>query len=269
MAYDQDLANRIRELLAGEREVTEKAMFGGLAFLVGGNMAVAASGQGGLMVRVDPEATDALVAKPHARPFEMRGRAMPAGCGSNPRACEQAPARTLGEARRGLRELPSFESLNALDVVHRQFRHMIRLRCRRGLVREVEYGDHHLHGVVRGLVDRLDVLTVDKEVHLPGPPVRGVDVELGDIDRQLRRIELVGQRRIAERVHAHAHRRGRPAVLGPQGFAEDLETQISPQRVGWSSSPTIHTEAIERGLRSIRARTSSSPWWGVQPHWAG
>ena len=51
-------------------------MFGGLAFLVGGNMSVAASGQGGLMVRVDPEDTDALLAKPHARPFEMRGREM-------------------------------------------------------------------------------------------------------------------------------------------------------------------------------------------------
>ena len=51
-------------------------MFGGLAFLVSGNMSVAASGQGGLMVRVDPEDTDALVAKPHARPFEMRGRAI-------------------------------------------------------------------------------------------------------------------------------------------------------------------------------------------------
>jgi hypothetical protein len=76
MAYDEDLANRIRELIAGESGVTEKAMFGGLAFLIGGNMAVSASGKGGLMVRVDPEATDTLVAKPHARPFEMRGRAM-------------------------------------------------------------------------------------------------------------------------------------------------------------------------------------------------
>ena len=76
MAYDEDLANRIRELMAGEKGVTEKKMFGGLAFLIGGNMSVAASGQGGLMVRVDPEDTDALVAKPHARPFEMRGRAM-------------------------------------------------------------------------------------------------------------------------------------------------------------------------------------------------
>jgi TfoX/Sxy family transcriptional regulator of competence genes len=76
MAYDEDLANRIRELVAGEPGVTEQRMFGGLAFLVGGNMSVAASGQGGLMVRVDPEDTDALVAKPHARSFEMRGRAM-------------------------------------------------------------------------------------------------------------------------------------------------------------------------------------------------
>jgi|SRR5215207_2297208 TfoX/Sxy family transcriptional regulator of competence genes len=76
MAYDEDLAGRIRELIAGDPDVTEKRMFGGLAFLVGGHMAVAASGQGGLMVRVDPEATEALLAKAHARPFEMRGRAM-------------------------------------------------------------------------------------------------------------------------------------------------------------------------------------------------
>jgi TfoX/Sxy family transcriptional regulator of competence genes len=76
VAYDEDLANRIRELMAGEAGVTEKTMFGGLAFLIGGNMAVAASGQGGLMVRVDPDETEALLAKPHARPFEMRGRQM-------------------------------------------------------------------------------------------------------------------------------------------------------------------------------------------------
>jgi TfoX/Sxy family transcriptional regulator of competence genes len=76
MAYDEDLANRIRELIAAEPAVTEKQMFGGLAFLVGGHMAVAASGQGGLMVRVDPEQTDDLLAKPEARPFEMRGRAL-------------------------------------------------------------------------------------------------------------------------------------------------------------------------------------------------
>jgi TfoX/Sxy family transcriptional regulator of competence genes len=76
VAYDEDLANRIRELIAGEPDVSEQKMFGGLAFLVGGNMSVAASGQGGLMVRVDPEDTDAFLAKPHAQPFVMRGRAM-------------------------------------------------------------------------------------------------------------------------------------------------------------------------------------------------
>jgi TfoX/Sxy family transcriptional regulator of competence genes len=76
VAYDEDLANRIRELIAAEPGVAEQPMFGGLAFLVEGNMAVAASGQGGLMVRVDPAQTDALVAEPHAAPFEMRGRAM-------------------------------------------------------------------------------------------------------------------------------------------------------------------------------------------------
>ena len=76
MAYDEDLADRIRELVAHEAGLTEKRMFGGLAFLIGGNMAVAASGQGGLMVRVEPSETDALVAKPHAAPFEMRGREM-------------------------------------------------------------------------------------------------------------------------------------------------------------------------------------------------
>jgi TfoX/Sxy family transcriptional regulator of competence genes len=76
MAYDEDLANRVRELTAGEAGLTEKKMFGGLAFLIDGNMSVGVSGQGGLMVRVDPAETDALVAKPHARPFEMRGREM-------------------------------------------------------------------------------------------------------------------------------------------------------------------------------------------------
>jgi hypothetical protein len=68
VAYDEDLAGRLRELTAGDPDVTEQAMFGGLAFLVAGNMAVAASGQGGLMVRVDPAHTDALVEEPHAEP---------------------------------------------------------------------------------------------------------------------------------------------------------------------------------------------------------
>jgi hypothetical protein len=76
MAYDEDLASRIRELTAGESGVTEMRMFGGLAFLIGGHMSVAVSGQGGLMVRVVPEDGDALLAKPHTRPFEMRSRPM-------------------------------------------------------------------------------------------------------------------------------------------------------------------------------------------------
>jgi TfoX/Sxy family transcriptional regulator of competence genes len=76
VTYDEDLANRIRELIASDPDVTEQRMFGGLAFLVSGNMSVAASGQGGLMVRVDPQDTGALLRRPHAHPFEMRGRAM-------------------------------------------------------------------------------------------------------------------------------------------------------------------------------------------------
>jgi TfoX/Sxy family transcriptional regulator of competence genes len=76
VAYDEDLADRIRELVAAESGVTEKKMFGGLAFLIGGNMAVAASGQGGVMVRVDPASSDSIVATSKARPAEMRGRAM-------------------------------------------------------------------------------------------------------------------------------------------------------------------------------------------------
>jgi TfoX/Sxy family transcriptional regulator of competence genes len=77
VAYDEALAGRIRELVAGDPALTEQKMFGGLAFLIGGNMAIAASGQGGLMVRVDPATSDALVAKTGARLFEMRGREMP------------------------------------------------------------------------------------------------------------------------------------------------------------------------------------------------
>ena len=76
MAYDEELAHRIRALVADEPHITERQMFGGLAFLVAGNMAVAASGQGGLLVRVDPEDSDDLVSEPHVRPLEMRGRAM-------------------------------------------------------------------------------------------------------------------------------------------------------------------------------------------------
>ena len=80
MAYDEDLADRIRVAIGHAVDVdglvTEKRMFGGLAFLLGGNMAIAASGQGGLMVRVDPDETEALLEQPHAAPMEMRGREM-------------------------------------------------------------------------------------------------------------------------------------------------------------------------------------------------
>jgi TfoX/Sxy family transcriptional regulator of competence genes len=77
MAYEEELAERIRELVEGEPGLSEKRMFGGLAFLIEGNLAVAASGQGGLMLRVDPEQSEALLGKPHARPFEMRGKELP------------------------------------------------------------------------------------------------------------------------------------------------------------------------------------------------
>jgi TfoX/Sxy family transcriptional regulator of competence genes len=76
MAYDEHLAARIRTLLGDRPDLIEKKMFGGLAFLLGGNMAIAASGQGGILVRVDPEESDALAATTPAEPMEMRGRSM-------------------------------------------------------------------------------------------------------------------------------------------------------------------------------------------------
>ena len=76
MAYDEELAARIRKLLGGVEAVREMKMFGGLAFLIEGNMAVAASGQGGLMLRCDPADSDVLTAEPHASRMLMRGRAM-------------------------------------------------------------------------------------------------------------------------------------------------------------------------------------------------
>jgi hypothetical protein len=76
MAYDEQLAQRLRDLLRGEEGLTEKKMFGGLAFLINGNLSVSASGQGGLLLRVDPDETDSLLSEAHARPFEMRGRSM-------------------------------------------------------------------------------------------------------------------------------------------------------------------------------------------------
>ena len=74
MAYDEDLADRIRELLGPQKGVEEKRMFGGLAFLINGNMAVAVSGRGGLMVRVPPDETEKLLARDHVEPMVMAGR---------------------------------------------------------------------------------------------------------------------------------------------------------------------------------------------------
>ena len=76
MAYEEALAARVRELLVGHPDLGEMEMFGGLAFLIGGNMAVAVSGQGGLLLRVDPADSDDLLATTSARPMEMRGREM-------------------------------------------------------------------------------------------------------------------------------------------------------------------------------------------------
>jgi hypothetical protein len=76
MAYDENLADRIRALLATDHDVVEKKMFGGLAFLIGGNMSVSASGQGGMLLRCDPAETEALAREEHAGPFVMRGKAM-------------------------------------------------------------------------------------------------------------------------------------------------------------------------------------------------
>lgn len=77
VAFDEELAGRIRELIGGKKALSEKRMFGGLAFLIGGNMAISASGQGGLLVRVDPAKTDTLAGRPHVEVAIMRGRAMP------------------------------------------------------------------------------------------------------------------------------------------------------------------------------------------------
>ncbi len=76
MAYDEDLADRIRSVIQDQDGVTEKQMFGGLAFLVNGHMAVSASGHGGLLLRVDPGETDSVLREDGVTRFEMRGRAM-------------------------------------------------------------------------------------------------------------------------------------------------------------------------------------------------
>jgi TfoX/Sxy family transcriptional regulator of competence genes len=120
MAYDEELADRIRELIAGEVDVTEKRMFGGLAFLIGGNMAVAASGQGGILVRADPIQSEKLVATTSATLLEMRG---PADVGlaarRRERRREQAGARQVGGARRVVRPLAPGEIARAAMTLAR------------------------------------------------------------------------------------------------------------------------------------------------------
>ena len=76
MAHDVELAQRLRDVLVSERGLTERRMFGGLAFLIHGNLAVSASSQGGLLLRVDPAATESLVNEVDVRRFRMRGREM-------------------------------------------------------------------------------------------------------------------------------------------------------------------------------------------------
>ena len=112
MTYDEELAARIRELVAGEPDLTEQRMFGGLAFLIGGNMAVAASGQGGALVRADPLQTDDLVATTDADAFEMRGRPMQGWLRLAPEHLrERGAAREVGRPRDGLRALTAGEAV--------------------------------------------------------------------------------------------------------------------------------------------------------------
>lgn len=109
MAYDMDLPDRLRAVLAGEDGLTEKQMFGGFAFLVNGNMAVSASSRGGLMLRVDARETDSLVLEDGVTRFEMRGRAMKGWLHVDPDsvATEEMLGRWVDVGMRYARSLPS------------------------------------------------------------------------------------------------------------------------------------------------------------------
>ena len=76
MGYDEELADRIRHVVEGEPGLTEKRMFGGVAFLIDGHLAASASSQGGMLLRVDPADTAALTERPFVSRFRMRGREM-------------------------------------------------------------------------------------------------------------------------------------------------------------------------------------------------
>lgn len=99
MAYDEELADRVRELLAERADVTYQRMFGGLGCMVGGNMAVAIRGQGGLLVRVDPAAHGALLAEPGADTMVMRGKAMKGWMTVTPEVCAADEALATWVAR--------------------------------------------------------------------------------------------------------------------------------------------------------------------------
>jgi TfoX/Sxy family transcriptional regulator of competence genes len=90
MAYDEDLANRARELVGGEKSLTEQRMFGGLAMLVNGNMAVAVRGKGGLLVRMDPATSHTALGERGAQEMIMRGKAMPGWIVVEESACAKA-----------------------------------------------------------------------------------------------------------------------------------------------------------------------------------
>lgn len=110
MVYDEDLASRIRDVLQGESGLTEKRMFGGLAFLINGNMAVSASSRGGMLLRVDPSDTPTLVQRPGASRFQMRGRDMDGWLRIDPGgAVHQAPAHVVGVPGRPLRPVTAGE----------------------------------------------------------------------------------------------------------------------------------------------------------------
>ncbi len=107
MAFEERLAERVRELLAEKDGITEKKMFGGLAFLLNGNMAVAASGRGGLLVRIDPADNEALTALPHVALMEMRGRAMTGWVTVGPEALRSKRSSPAGRGVTYARGLPS------------------------------------------------------------------------------------------------------------------------------------------------------------------
>src|SRR5689334_11002912 len=87
MAYDEELAQRVRALMKGEREVEEKRMFGGVAMLLRGNMSVVVRGKGGLLVRVDPGDAAEALADPGAKPMKMRGKLLKGWITVTPDAC--------------------------------------------------------------------------------------------------------------------------------------------------------------------------------------